>query len=423
MAISNRFQPATAGASPDEAFKQLADVVDQLALSPAFAPSTASPIQVGVGQFRRIAPRAGTQQVVIPRASADTYGKTITLLVENSLGAVRVRAVSGTINGSAAFSLAAGYTTLIELVSNGDGKWVTTRAAGFPVAGTGLLYTGETLALAPAAANTLKGNPTAASAIPIDIALQVQSILLRAAGNITNPLCSADQALQRVGSGDLGFAATRRLLRAPQVLTATNAAFVHPADMRLLVVFMVGGGGGGGGATATAGSGGNGGNAGNWALKTFTAISGNSNITIGGAGTTTAGAAGGNGGDSSCVHNAVTLTVRGGTGGNVLAGAATVAAAAQNAGNAADAGADLSQPGQSGGEAWRNAAAATAIIGGLGGSGPMGQGGQLQGGVNAAGRAAFGRGSGGGGALNPSGAATLAGGTPTAGACMLWEFS
>lgn len=145
MAIANRFQPAASGSVPDQAFKQIADVVDQLAANPAYEPSTAGFIQVGVGQFRRLAPRAGTQQVVIPAASSDTYGKTITLLVENSLGAVRVRAVSGTINGASAFTLAAGYTTLIVLVSNGNGRWVTARAAGFPVAGPHLIYTGETL--------------------------------------------------------------------------------------------------------------------------------------------------------------------------------------------------------------------------------------------------------------------------------------
>lgn len=280
--------------------------------------------------------------------------------------------------------------------------------------------------LAAMTANSLKGEATGASVAPQDIALAVQSLLARAAGNVTNLAATTGQFLGRsYAGGDLAFQALPglgALLRAPQILTATNAAFAHPTGTRVIVCQLIGGGGGGGGATATAGSAGNGGNAANWGMFSFTSVSGTSNVTIGGAGTTGAGVAGGNGGDSSVVHNAVTLTVRGGTGGGVLAGAALVAAAAQNAGNAANAGATVSITGISGAEAFRNAAAAVAAISGDGGGGPMGEGGRQQGGLNAAGRPANGFGAGGGGAINGSGAAALAGGAATAGLAIFWEF-
>lgn len=213
-----------------------------------------------------------------------------------------------------------------------------------------------------------------------------------------------------------------RLLRAPQIVTATNAAFAHPTGTKAIVVEGVGSGGGGGGCAATQGAVGSGGNSGNWGRKTFTSISGTSNITIGAAGTVGSAAAGGNGGNCSFVHNAVTFTLPGGIGGTILAGAATVAAATANAGNAASTGADIDTVGQVGKRGYRNAAAATAAISGTGGSNPLGSGGQGFGGVNGNGVAATGHGAGGGGAAAVSSATAGTGGTATAGAFIIWEF-
>ncbi len=135
MAVSNRFQTPADGADPSEQFKLLAGVVDQLAELPQYKPSTDAVVQVSVGGFKRLAPRAGTQQVVIPRATPDTFGKAITLIVEASLGNVRVRAVSGTINGQTAYSISAGNQELIVLVSNGNGGWFT-QDAGIAMGGS-----------------------------------------------------------------------------------------------------------------------------------------------------------------------------------------------------------------------------------------------------------------------------------------------
>lgn len=219
----------------------------------------------------------------------------------------------------------------------------------------------------------------------------------------------------------------RGLLRAPQIVLATNAAFAHPVGTRLLVVEGVGGGGASAGAGAAAGSVGNGGNSGNWGRKTFSSVSGTSNITIGAGGTAgAAGAAGNNGGNSSMVHNAVTFTLPGGIGGVVLAGAATIAQGAANAGNAASTGADIDIVGELGGQAYRNAAVATAAVSGEGGSNPLGQGGKGVAGANAAslpGLAGKGFGAGASGRNNGNTAVATAGIAGQPGAFIIWEFS
>lgn len=213
-----------------------------------------------------------------------------------------------------------------------------------------------------------------------------------------------------------------RLLRAPQIVLATNAAFAHPTGTNTIVVEGVGGGGGGGGAAAVAGAVGSGGNSGNWGRKTFTSVNGTSNITVGAAGTTGSGAAGGNGGNSSFVHNGVTLTLPGGIGGTILAGAATIASAVINAANAGSTGADIDTVGQRGTPGQRSAAVATSTVGGDGGSSPLGSGGKSQPFLAGAGQAASGRGAGGSGGGAPAGAA-VAGGAATAGAFIIWEYS
>lgn len=213
-----------------------------------------------------------------------------------------------------------------------------------------------------------------------------------------------------------------QLLRPPQYVTASNPTFAHAPGTRFFVVEGVGGGGGGGGAAAVAGAGGNGGNSGNWGRRTFTSVNGTSAIVIGAAGTTGSGAAGGNGGNSTFTHNGTTLTLPGGIGGALLAGAATLALNAANAGNAASTNADIDIVGAQGGRAFRNAAVATAIESGSGGSNPLGTGGQPVGGVASAGQGATGFGSGGGGAAAPT-AAAQTGGTPRPGVFIVWDYA
>lgn len=275
------------------------------------------------------------------------------------------------------------------------------------------------------AANTIKGNPTAALANESDIAMAVQTALFRGSGNITGGAAVAGQFLGRsLAGGDLSFQllpGLGTLLRAPQIVLATNAAFAHPTGTRIFIAEGVASGGGGGGAAAVAGAVGSGGNAGNWGRKAFTSISGTSNITIGAAGTTGSGVAGGNGGNCSIVHNAVTFTLVGGVGGTILAGAATIASAVINAANAANTGADIDELGERGAPGYRCSAAATSTIGGKGGTSKFGAGGLAQPFLAGAGAAASGRGAGGSGGAAPA-AVAVAGGAATAGAFVIWEF-
>jgi hypothetical protein len=102
-------------------------------------------VAVEAGTFRHLAPRAAGQEVTIPAAVGSNFGKRITLFVNGALGTCRVRPVSGTINGATSFTLAAGYVSMIDVVSNGKGGWATDRAAGYPTAGDGLSFSGDTL--------------------------------------------------------------------------------------------------------------------------------------------------------------------------------------------------------------------------------------------------------------------------------------
>lgn len=141
--MANRLAP------PSEFNQQaLADVtkaLDSQNVQPKFSAEIAANISVAAGEFRFLAPRATGQNVTIPTADGTNFGKQITLFVSGALGTCRVRPASGTINGATSITLSAGYTTVLELVSAGNGKWATAKAAGFPTAGNALAYSGETL--------------------------------------------------------------------------------------------------------------------------------------------------------------------------------------------------------------------------------------------------------------------------------------
>lgn len=221
---------------------------------------------------------------------------------------------------------------------------------------------------------------------------------------------------------------TMGLIRAPQIVTSTNASFAHPTGTRILVVEGVGGGGASGGAAVTnAGSAGSGGNSGTWGRRTFTNPSLTSNITVGAGGTVgAAGAIGNDGGSSTLVNGATTVTLPGGRGGQVLAGGTTSAMATANVATSAATNADISITGNSGQKAFRADASSSAAVSGEGGSNPLGQGGMGIGGAGAtsiAGQAGTGFGSGAGGRNNGTSVTATVGTAGQIGVWIIWEFS
>ncbi len=128
-----------------KALSDLSKAVDSNVALPAFAAELGAKVQVEAGDFRHLAPRATGMEVTIPAAEGKNFGKRIVLFINGALGSCRVRPITGTINGATSFTLAAGYVTYLEMVSNGKGGWATGRAAGYPTAGHGLSFTGDTL--------------------------------------------------------------------------------------------------------------------------------------------------------------------------------------------------------------------------------------------------------------------------------------
>lgn len=433
----------------------------------------------------RCLPAAAGLDLVFPTADAVTQNRWIEVLHQNA-NPVRIRAIKGNVQGVPLLTLTT--AGLYYFSSDGKSSWwsapigsggspgilgIDATENGGPVIGNfqtldvddsakvtvGTSFGGGILNLvwgivsgslsltdlANIAANTFLGNPTAGSAVVQAVAVAAESIvartsgnlgqltssaqsaLIRAAGSLFFATASADQALQRLGSADLGFSATCRLLRAPQIISATNAAFAHPTGTRFIIVEGVGGGGASGGAGAVAGGVGSGGNSGTWGRRTFTSISGTSNVVVGAGGTAgAAGAAGNTGGSSSWTHNGSTTTLPGGVGGTVLAGAASIATAAINAANAAATSADVSFPGAIGQPGYRTAGAAAPTWSGDGGSCPFGTGGRgvlAAAGVTQAGRSGNGFGSGASGRSNGSSAVAQAGTAGNSGLWICWEFS
>lgn len=243
------------------------------------------------------------------------------------------------------------------------------RAAGNIVAATAV-----NAQLAAMTANSFKAEATGAAVAPQDVAISAQSVLGRAAANIVNLTAAADQVLGRVGSGNLGFSPTPRLLRAPQVLTS-GTTISHPTGTQVLKLRGVGGGGASGGLSATAGSIGGAGGSGTYGEKTFVVPAASSTFAVGAAGTGVSGANGNPGGSSTFTNGATTVTLPGGLAGTFLAGAATVSATAGGGTASGATNADWSIQGQGGGDSMRPVAATTPNVAGPGGSNPLGFGG------------------------------------------------
>lgn len=128
-----RYQPPLQTKDQNGQFAELARVLDAREPPAAYAVARGTSVQVGAGETRRLAPRAAGMTAIIPAADETNYGALITLLVDSALGATRVAPVSGTINGAASFTISAGYKSLLVLMSDGDGRWLTERAEGFPL--------------------------------------------------------------------------------------------------------------------------------------------------------------------------------------------------------------------------------------------------------------------------------------------------
>lgn len=128
-----RYQPPLQTKDQNGQFAELARVLDAREPPAAYAVARGTTVQVGAGETRRLAPRAAGMTAIIPAADETNYGALITLLVDSALGTTRIAPVSGTINGAASFTIAAGYKSLIVLMSDGDGRWLTERAEGYPL--------------------------------------------------------------------------------------------------------------------------------------------------------------------------------------------------------------------------------------------------------------------------------------------------
>lgn len=213
-----------------------------------------------------------------------------------------------------------------------------------------------------------------------------------------------------------------RFLRS--TLLTSGTTFTTGPDTETIRVRVQGGGGGGGGCTsvASAAAAGGGGGAGAYAEKTFDVLP-NTNYTyaIGAAGAGVSGAAGGNGGSSTFTVGATTVTAPGGTGAPAAVSATTLKSFAGGAGATVATNGDVNQAGPPG-ETGTVLIVATPIVqGGAGGDSVLGAGGL---GVIAVGNGNAATGFGAGGSGSATGASTVrTGGSGTAGACIVEEYT
>jgi hypothetical protein len=121
-----------------QAYGEISQVIDALAPLEQYPIRIAARINAAAGQFLRLAPRTDGQEVVLPSPSAANFGRSVTLFVEFSKGPLRIRATTGTINGSADYVLPAGATVLVVMTSDGQNGWAdTTLRVGSDVIITG----------------------------------------------------------------------------------------------------------------------------------------------------------------------------------------------------------------------------------------------------------------------------------------------
>lgn len=219
------------------------------------------------------------------------------------------------------------------------------------------------------------------------------------------------------GAGGAKFSAVTT-----QIFTS-NDTYTPTAGMAYCLIQCIGGGGGGGG-TAISFNTASGGAAGEYAQGVFTnaAIGASQAVTIGAAGTVGNNANGGTGGTTSV---GAIITAIGGAGGS-KGTVGNIGTTPSSLGGTGGAGGDFRSQGAPGGGGvqYQVGGVPSVLFSGAGGSSQFGAGGGsiYLPAIGSAGLNASGYGSGGGGACNKSGAATLSGGTATAGIVIITEY-
>jgi hypothetical protein len=239
-------------------------------------------------------------------------------------------------------------------------------------------------------------------------------------GGGTDPL--AHQSI--TGSGTLTHAQidTRLTGYAYKTTTVLAGASTYnvPANVRALVVEVVGGGGGGGGAAGTTSNAAaaGGGGAGAYAMDVLTSLASSYAYSVGGGG---GGSAAGTGTGTAGTQStwAAAITAPGGSGGASCATGTAVLLSVGGAGAAVATGGDVNSGGAPGSPGIR--LSATVTVGGNGGSSTFGAGGNGVANNGAAAASATGFGAGGAGAA-VQGAATRTGGAGTAGTILVHEY-
>jgi hypothetical protein len=128
---TRRFQPLKSKDSrADQAYSEISQVIDALAPLEQYPLRTEARINPAAGQFVRVAPRSTGMEVVLPSPSPANFGQTITLFAMSSLGTLRIRSTTGTVNGATAVTYGSGITALIVLTSDGESRWATSSALG-----------------------------------------------------------------------------------------------------------------------------------------------------------------------------------------------------------------------------------------------------------------------------------------------------
>ena len=212
------------------------------------------------------------------------------------------------------------------------------------------------------------------------------------------------------------FASTTiRVFAATTTIHSATSTYSIPANLKYIIVEMVGGGGGGGGSTDTFRASGGGG-ASAYCKKIYMAseLGTSSKIVVAGSGGAGGATFDGTAGRASNFNGVATSTGGAGGGGNVAAGVG-------GAGGTAT-GCDFTIPGQLGGNGFTTGA--TAVLSGGGGNTMFGGGGQgLYSNVESGGFAATGYGAGGGGSGSGSGTNDVAGGGGAPGLIIITEVT
>lgn len=119
--------------SADRALRAVQDRVQRATKAPVQSPAlrTESFDAAAGATYRVRATTASLLDVRLPKSDASTFGKTVTLLVDRTVSAIRVTCPTGTVNGSDALKYA--LTAVRRFVSDGDGGWVAESVEGYEI--------------------------------------------------------------------------------------------------------------------------------------------------------------------------------------------------------------------------------------------------------------------------------------------------